>query len=876
MVTLIINNTNADLYEDETIEVNSKIKDAKELGKIFTDYSTSFTLPATRINNKIFRHFHNEGVVVETDFRLSQDAIIELDTIPFKEGQVRLENVKMKNNAPHNYTVKFYGNGVNIKRAVGDALLSDLVLADYDHTRNATVVRNGLAAGENWNGIDDNIIYPLVTKSETDWNTTSLGDGTSIDHTSFYPAIKVARVIDEIARQYSLEFDSDYWTSTAFERLYLWCPIENHNEGSATDGDTKVLLTFASSQGSDIGVNIGESQIESWKWGTLTRQVWYLGMTVSDNTPYKFYIERKVGGSWIQVKEYIKSSGGSLSETYDIGYSVDTYRFRVEPDTAIDVWFQVYGEVTDERTGGSPEIFYVYGTGGQTLSDADAQLRYKVPKMKITEFLDGILQLSNSVMIPKGNNSFIVEPYDDWKAAGKVVDLTKYFEIGSATINAVPLPSEINMLYKAPKAANNKFFADYNGYAYGDRVNQATGGEGSPYEIKLPFENLLFDKQSDSNLLIGKSVEATEKSTELKPIQDSAYLFYYAGDQSGVDIDISDFSSPVTNYKVVNTFYPLGTPTDSLNFGEEINPMDGIRTQGVGIYFAHYVKLMNSIFNPQYRLYKMEAILPASILNSVAIDALEVGETESEQSININDVIQIRDRYFNIEDMTVELSSKKARFTLSNVVIDDATFDDGVDREPPTAPVLDYVPNPDLDAPVIGVLSWDDENSVSVDLSWTAATDASGSVVNYKIYMDGALEKTVGNVLSTTVTGLSGNTAYSFWITAVDDSGNESAVSNTVSGSTNSTLPLPVISSPLAVTWSDMSQSYYTVTATNTPNKFKATGLQFFMSFDTSTGVLTDNNYPNGANDDPFYVGISASNDGGVTYGTEETLTINY
>ena len=40
-----------ELFKDEKISVTSSIQNANDLGKLFTDYSQSFTIPASTINN---------------------------------------------------------------------------------------------------------------------------------------------------------------------------------------------------------------------------------------------------------------------------------------------------------------------------------------------------------------------------------------------------------------------------------------------------------------------------------------------------------------------------------------------------------------------------------------------------------------------------------------------------------------------------------------------------------------------------------------------------------------------------------------------------------------------------------------------------------
>ncbi len=85
---------------------------------------------------------------------------------------------------------------------------------------------------------------------------------------------------------------------------------------------------------------------------------------------------------------------------------------------------------------------------------------------------------------------------------------------------------------------------------------------------------------------------------------------------------------------------------------------------------------------------------------------------------------------------------------------------------------------PDNEAPSAPSLSYSNVTTSSVDLSWSGATDNVG-VKGYYVYKDGSQ---IANVTSTsyTVTGLSANTSYSFYVKAYDAAGNVSAASNTV------------------------------------------------------------------------------------------------
>lgn len=90
----------------------------------------------------------------------------------------------------------------------------------------------------------------------------------------------------------------------------------------------------------------------------------------------------------------------------------------------------------------------------------------------------------------------------------------------------------------------------------------------------------------------------------------------------------------------------------------------------------------------------------------------------------------------------------------------------------------------DSESPVAPTLTSSGQTDTTVDLSWSGATDNVG-VTGYKIYKDGTLEASLGNVSTYQVTELSPNTGYSFTITALDAAGNESSPSTAVPVTTN-------------------------------------------------------------------------------------------
>jgi len=90
-----------DLFKDETVSFTQTIQNVKDISKIFTEFSKTFSLPASKVNNKLFQHYYNFDIRGGFDARNKVRSKIELNTIPFKEGFIKLEGVDLKNSVPH-------------------------------------------------------------------------------------------------------------------------------------------------------------------------------------------------------------------------------------------------------------------------------------------------------------------------------------------------------------------------------------------------------------------------------------------------------------------------------------------------------------------------------------------------------------------------------------------------------------------------------------------------------------------------------------------------------------------------------------------------------------------------------------------------------
>ncbi len=159
-----------DLMEEELISLTQVIQDYNDIEKIFTDYSRTFNLPASKTNNKIFQYWYNPDVI-GFDNQIFCDARLELNHFHFKFGKIRLEEVVMKNQVPSMYKVTFFGNTTEFNIAINDDELSDLLwLNGFNHSATDTIVKNGLQSGLTF-FVDsvqytNALIYPLIAHSQ--------------------------------------------------------------------------------------------------------------------------------------------------------------------------------------------------------------------------------------------------------------------------------------------------------------------------------------------------------------------------------------------------------------------------------------------------------------------------------------------------------------------------------------------------------------------------------------------------------------------------------------------------------------------------------------------------------------------------------------
>lgn len=209
-----------EMFQDEKVSVTSTIQNYSDIGKLFTDYSQSFTIPASPTNNSIFSHWYDNAVDDGYDARIRYNAYIEIETIPFREGNVQLEKANKKNGYIESYTLTFYGNLTQLKDKFGEDKLNSLDFSSLNHTFDAATVIGKINANTG------DLRYPLIGNTRKfDYKTATAFDVTTntgaINWDDLFPAVPITSILDFIETKYGLTFTGNFLGYNQFAKLNM-------------------------------------------------------------------------------------------------------------------------------------------------------------------------------------------------------------------------------------------------------------------------------------------------------------------------------------------------------------------------------------------------------------------------------------------------------------------------------------------------------------------------------------------------------------------------------------------------------------------------------------------------------------------------------
>ena len=526
-----------EMFSDETITITSKIQDARDISKVFTDFTKTFTVPASKENNKVFQHWYNYNIDNGFDNRIKKDALLEINYSPYKRGKVQLDSVNLKDNQPYSYSVVFYGNTVNLKDLLGDDELSTLPqLDDYTHDYNDTNVKTGLQSGLS----SGKIVYPLISHTKRFYydsaqsspnyngnlyfNTTQNNIGLGFD--DLKPAIKCFTIIEAIEDKYDISFTRDFFNTTPFSNLFLWL---SRNKG-AIGGDENQEAELSRICGDWVWNGTGNSvgfQIlgDTWTVKTEDNDERYRGIITitptsgSTTVPYKIKAIDYVTGNTLAESAFFQGTQ-TLTVQINPSFQLVNYKikFIIESNNPVsftpvlELTKYVLNPQTEQVLSTQSAEFDIDGTGQSISTVSEIIITQSVPKIKNIDFLTGLFKMFNLTayyiddVADADFGKIYVDTLDNFYAdainnpSSGSYDISSMIDIANTNVDAPINYTGIDFNYEEPitlLAINHK--EQFNDI-FGDERTRISGiDEGEIYSVDTPFEHMKFERLIDKN-----------------------------------------------------------------------------------------------------------------------------------------------------------------------------------------------------------------------------------------------------------------------------------------------------------------------------------------------------------------------------------------
>lgn len=660
-----------DLFNDETISITQVIQDVQEISKIFTNFSKTFTLPATNENNKIFKHYYNYDIDGGFDARVKIDAYIEIDSNRFNSGKVKLEGVDMKNNQPFAYKVTYYGDTINLKDVIGEDKLNALPLASYNLPYNSTNILSKLQA----NPTSNDVIAPFISHTNRYYFDSSSGhsedphnlyfqNGGGHNHGLLWSdlkyAIRVDKIIQAIATQYGLIFSNDFFNSTNLDyyNLFMWLHRAKGDVQGAEGGILPPELINIWSGTGVVSSFINSSTLEVYQFLNAGQAV--IQNITSSTTDYKISVFRN-------GILYYQSNTLNGNSTLYLGYTdVGLYTFNIQSQSIITIDVQISLPFFDTDPYGQPFINYdIYNTGNfNTNNTFIFDIAQQIPEIKVIDFLSGIFKMFNLTAYVE-NGVIIVRTLNDYYSSGNVLDITPYIKVDQKSVN-VALPfKQIEFGYEDTKTLLALKHSQQFNYDWAKEIyNELPDIDGGIYKVTLPFSHFKYERIFDVNNAttptnIQWGYSATDNFNAATGNYEAALgkpLLFYPILVTGVSN--MSFKPTTSSHQQITSYiapsnsrsFDPNVSKTNINFKAELNEWTFGNDFTDTLFLKYYQNYIMQVFNPKNRLTKIKAILPLSVLIK----------------FKLNDRFKIVDRLFRINKITTNLTTGESDMELLN------------------------------------------------------------------------------------------------------------------------------------------------------------------------------------------------------------------
>jgi len=501
-----------DLYEDEDIPLSLSVDDFKNVAEKVQSYSKAFNLPATKRNNKIFDNIFE---VTRTDTGLNFNpykktkCILKQDGFLLFEGYLRMIDISDKE-GEISYNVNLYSEVVALADVLGERTFSDLEFTELNHAYNLTNIQASWGAtgvtytNPSTSGFRsaETVKYPFV-----DWThqyTLDASSGFPVLpnlESAFRPFIKLKYLINRIFQATDFTFDSTFFDTADFEKLYMDFNWGNDTSPAAISQLYNASWDFGTGASSNIGTGLYKelrlipNNVTGGNFGSTVPPNYnpsnYIITATNDNEIYNitygFGIEN-TGTSNQQIQcrwLHTKAAGGVVEINLQNNLFVSTgfgniyigvLEVALNTGDTLKAQFNGDSDIRQKETGFSYASFLV--SNSTTNSETLNTLRGEIGQW---DFLKGLMTMFNLVTLPDEDNpsNIKIEPYGDIFMSSNDAANPNFFDDTSIKLDWTDKidVSEMKLmpLTDLNKKTIFKFVEDYDDYAFMNYKNSVGG-----------------------------------------------------------------------------------------------------------------------------------------------------------------------------------------------------------------------------------------------------------------------------------------------------------------------------------------------------------------------------------------------------------------
>jgi hypothetical protein len=327
-------------------------------------------------------------------------------------------------------------------------------------------------------------------------------------------------------------------------------------------------------------------------------------------------------------------------------------QFIIRSQTAVSLKYTITAErfeqvsINNAQTKQNGGYVITKNTTGLNLSGASNSLYSNMPDITVADFFSGILKEFNLTCYSVGVDTFQIEPLDHWYSKGATIDVTKYIDTDTISVDRLPLYKNISFNYQKSESFLNRNFGDRAGREWGD-VSINYPYDGGDFNVTVPFENLQFTKLPNSTTYVAYSLG---QEPDYKPYVPKPVLMYFNGVMAtNLQLKSTGSSETITAASRFGPELDYNGRIYSLNFSSDTSTWYDVLIND-SLFATYYFSYLSNLFNTKNRLTKVKAYFPIGLITN----------------LRLNDRLIIQDKRYIINTINSDITSGEVNLELIN------------------------------------------------------------------------------------------------------------------------------------------------------------------------------------------------------------------